>query len=42
MTDSIPTLNDAQLRVKALTTLKQELEGSHYTALSGINQPKLH
>lgn len=25
MTDSIPTLNDAQLRVKALTTLKQEL-----------------
>jgi hypothetical protein len=25
MTDSIPTLNDAQLRVKALATLKQEL-----------------
>ncbi len=25
MTDSTPTLNDAQLRVKALTTLKQEL-----------------
>lgn len=25
MTDSTPALNDAQLRVKALTTLKQEL-----------------
>jgi hypothetical protein len=25
MTDSTPTLNDAQLRVKALATLKQEL-----------------
>jgi hypothetical protein len=25
MTDSTPTLNDAELRVKALTTLKQEL-----------------
>lgn len=25
MTDATPTLNDAQLRVKALTTLKQEL-----------------
>lgn len=25
MTDSTPTLNDSQLRVKALATLKQEL-----------------
>ena len=25
MTDSTPTLNDSQLRVKALSTLKQEL-----------------
>jgi hypothetical protein len=25
MTDANPTMNDAQLRVKALTTLKQEL-----------------
>lgn len=39
MTDSTPTLNDAQLRVKALTTLKQELGmAATLRFLSLINQ----